>query len=293
MPTEGIGGSCPRTLGGHVNTISDQQGGPHRRRRLHSDEFKADAVANCMRPGMSMAAVAMAHGINANLLCRWVREAELRPPGGALTKAAAHDVQAPETKPLFDPVIVTSLQTPPARARAAAALWCASAKTSASRLDVVSAEFFVHRHIYGKWACRCCQVLKQQPTVPEIIDAGLPVSGLLAHTLISRFADHLPYYRQEAINARAGVHTPCSTLASWASQAGAALEPLYEAHKRFVLASRVLHADETPVALLDTGAGKTRKTYVWAYARSHHDPTPGVVYEFARGRAAQYPRAFR
>lgn len=160
------------------------------------------------------------------------------------------------------------------------------------RLDIIPAEFFVHRHIYGKWACRCCQVLKQQPIAPEIIDAGLPASGLLAHTLISRFADHLPYYRQEAINARAGVHTPRSTLASWAGQAGAALEPLYQAHKRFVLASRVLHADETPVALLDPGAGKTRKAYVWAYARSHHDPTPGVVYEFARGRGAQYPRDF-
>lgn len=160
------------------------------------------------------------------------------------------------------------------------------------KLDIVPAEFFVHRHIYGKWACRCCQSLKQQASVPEVIDGGLAASGLLAHTLISRFADHLPYYRQGAINARSGVHTPRSTLAAWAGQAGAALEPLYDAHKRFVLASRVLHADETPVALLDPGAGKTRKAYVWAYARSHHDPTPGVVYDFCPGRGAQYPRAF-
>ena len=160
------------------------------------------------------------------------------------------------------------------------------------RLDIVPAEFFVHRHIYGKWSCRCCQTLKQQPANPEIIDGGIAASGLLAHTLISRFADHLPYYRQEAINARAGVHTPRSTLAAWAAQAGVALAPLYDVHKRFVLSGRVLHADETPVALLDPGAGKTRRAYVWAYARSHHDPTPGVVYDFARGRGAQYPLAF-
>ncbi|PND39684.1 IS66 family transposase [Paucibacter aquatile] len=160
------------------------------------------------------------------------------------------------------------------------------------RLDIVPAEFFVHRHIYGKWACRCCQVLKQQAAAPEIIDGGMAASGLLAHTLISRFADHLPYYRQEAINARSGVHTPRSTLAAWAGQAGAALMPLYDAHKRFVLNSRVLHADETPVALLDPGAGRTRRAYVWAYARSHHDPTPGVVYDFCPGRGAQYPLAF-
>jgi len=124
------------------------------------------------------------------------------------------------------------------------------------RLDIVPAEFFVHRHIYGKWACRCCQSLKQEPAVPDVIDGGIAASGLVAHTLISRFVDHLPYYRQETINARSGVHTPRSTLAAWAGQAGAALEPLYEAHKRFVLDCRVLHADETPVALLDPGAGR-------------------------------------
>jgi len=160
------------------------------------------------------------------------------------------------------------------------------------RLDVVPAEFFVHRHIYGKWACRCCQSLRQEPAPPEVIEGGVAASGLLAHTLISRFADHLPYYRQETINARSGVHTPRSTLAAWAGRAGAALQPLYDAHKRFVLGCRVLHADETPVALLDPGAGKTRRAYVWAYARSHHDPTPGVVYDFCLGRGAQYPLTF-
>ena len=160
------------------------------------------------------------------------------------------------------------------------------------RLDIVPAEFFVHRHVYGKWACRCCQTLKQAPAVAEVIDGGIAASGLVAHTLISRFVDHLPYYRQESINARSGVHTPRSTLASISGQAGAALEPLFEVHKRFVLSCRVLHADETPVALLDPGAGKTRRAYMWAYARSWHDAVPGVVYDFCLGRGGQYPVAF-
>jgi transposase len=114
----------------------------------------------------------------------------------------------------------------------------------------------------------------------------------VAHTLISRFVDHLPYYRQEAINARAGVHTPRSTLAQWSGRAGAALEPLYDVHKRFVLRDGVLHADETPVAMLDPGAGKTRRAYVWAYARGAFDPVPGVVYDFCLGRGAHYPIKF-
>jgi transposase len=161
------------------------------------------------------------------------------------------------------------------------------------KLDIIPAQFFVHRHIYGKWACRCCQQLVQEPAEPDVVDGGIPASGLVAHTLISRFADHLPYYRQEDINARAGVHTPRSTLAAWAGAGGAALQPLYEAHRRFVLSAAVLHADETPVPLLDPGRGKTKKAYVWAYARSTLDGgPPGVIYEFCTGRGAQYPLAF-
>ena len=160
------------------------------------------------------------------------------------------------------------------------------------KLDIIPAKFFVHRHIYGKWACRCCQQIRQEPAEPDVVDGGIPASGLVAHTLISRFVDHLPYYRQEPINARSGVHTPRSTLATWGGAGGAKLEPLYEALRRFILSCRVLHADETPVPLLDPGAGKTKKAYVWAWARSHHDPTPGVIYEFCLGRGAQYPLAF-
>jgi transposase len=160
------------------------------------------------------------------------------------------------------------------------------------KLDIVPARFFVHRHVYGKWACKCCQLLRQAPAEPDVVDGGIPAAGLVAHTLISRFVDHLPYYRQEPINARSGVHTPRSTLATWGGAGGAALEPLYELHRRFILSCPVLHADETPLPLLDPGAGKTKKAYVWAWARSHHDPHPGVVYEFCLGRGAQYPIAF-
>ena len=160
------------------------------------------------------------------------------------------------------------------------------------RLDVVPAEFFVHRHIRGKWACRCCQILVQQPVAPQIIDKGIPASGLIAHVLVSRFVDHLPYYRQESINARSNVHTPRSTLASWSGQGGAALQPLFDVHREFILQSNVLHADETPVRLLDPGAGKTKRAYVWAYARSKFDPLPGVAYDFCLGRGGKYAVAF-
>jgi transposase len=160
------------------------------------------------------------------------------------------------------------------------------------RLDIVPAQFFVQRQIRGKWACRCCQLMVQESAAPQVFDNALPTSGLQAHTVISRFVDHLPYYRQEQINARAGVHTPRSTLAAWAGQTGAQLLPLYEAHRAFVLSSRVAHADETPVGLLDPGAGKTKKAYMWAYARGAFEDKPGVVYDFCAGRGGKYPHEF-
>lgn len=62
------------------------------------------------------------------------------------------------------------------------------------RLDIVPAEFFVHLHVYGKWACRCCQCLVQKAAVAQIIDGGIPAAGLVAQTLISRFVDDdVPY----------------------------------------------------------------------------------------------------
>jgi transposase len=69
-----------------------------RRRRRHSDEFKADAVAACTQPGMSMAAVAMAHGINANLLRRWVHEAEMKPASDTVCAALDDGAKAQEPK---------------------------------------------------------------------------------------------------------------------------------------------------------------------------------------------------
>ena len=88
------------------------------------------------------------------------------------------------------------------------------------------------------------------------------------------------------------MHTPRTTLASWSGAAGAELEPLGDAHRAFVLGSSVLHADETPVPMLDPGAGKTKRAYIWGYARSEFDGLRGVVYDFSVGRGAKYPAAF-
>jgi len=94
------------------------------------------------------------------------------------------------------------------------------------------------RHIYGKWAYRCCQVLLQLPSVAEVIEGGIAASGFVAHTLIS--LDYMPYSRQETVNARSGVHTPRSTPASIAGQAGARGAPA--PHRRQSSLGQRLHA---------------------------------------------------
>jgi len=93
-----------------VNTAPDQQSGARQRRRKHSHEFKAGSVAACMQPGVSIAAIAMARGVNANLLRRWVQAAEMKPASGTSQSVAVRDVAPAERKPSFGP----ESQPPPA-----------------------------------------------------------------------------------------------------------------------------------------------------------------------------------
>src|SRR5690606_14561723 len=113
------------------------------------------------------------------------------------------------------------------------------------KLDYIPGTFTVERHVRGKWVCRHCERLTQVPVPAQIIDKGLPTSGLLAHLLIAKYADHLPLYRQERIFARAGLGIARSTLADWVGRCGVALQPLADALRETLLTQPVLHADET------------------------------------------------
>jgi len=97
-----------------------------------------------------------------------------------------------------------------------------------------------------------------------VIDKGLPTAGLLAQVLVAKYADHQPLYRQEGIFERAGLSLPRSTLAQWVGACGVRLQPLIEALQGVLLARAVLHADETPVAMLKPGDGKTHRAYLWS-----------------------------
>ncbi len=160
------------------------------------------------------------------------------------------------------------------------------------KLDYTPGVFSVQRHVRGKWACRCCQTLILAPVPAHVIDKGIPTAALLADVLVGKYADHLPLYRQEDIYARAGVAIPRSTLSAWVGRCGVALQPLADALAQLIKSSAVVHADETPVQMLDPGAGKTHRSYLWAYATGQCAPIQAVVYDFCTSRAGQHVQAF-
>ncbi len=126
----------------------------------------------------------------------------------------------------------------------------------------------------------------------HVIDKGIPTTGLLAQVLVAKYADHQPLYRQETIFGRAGLAIPRSTLAQWVGTCGVRLQPLVDALKAELLAHRVLHADETPVAMLRPGNGKTHRAYLWAYAPGAFEDIKAVVYDFCESRAGEHARTF-
>ena len=162
----------------------------------------------------------------------------------------------------------------------------------AEKLDYVPGVFSVERHIRGKWACAKCESITQAPVEAHVIDKGIPTTGLLAQVLVGKYADHLPLYRQEAIFGRAGLAIPRSTLAQWVGTCGVRLQPLVEALKDEILSHRVLHADETPVAMLKPGEGKTHRAYLWAYAPGAFEDMKAVVYDFCESRSGEHARRF-
>jgi transposase len=165
----------------------------------------------------------------------------------------------------------------------------------AEKLDYQPGVFSVERHVRGKWVCRCCEKIIQAPVPAHVIDKGIPTAGLLAHLLVAKFMDHLPLYRQEHIFERAGHLIARSTLAQWVGECGAQLQPLVQALADELRRHVVLHADETPVAMLKPKHlrdGKTHKAYIWSYCTTSANPTKAVVFEFSESRSGENVREF-
>lgn len=160
------------------------------------------------------------------------------------------------------------------------------------RLDVVPAQFRVIVTRRPKYACRACEeVVVQAPAPARLIEGGIPTEATVAHVLVSKYADHLPLYRQAQIFARQGISLDRSTLADWVGKAAFLLRPVHERLFERLKASAKLFADETTAPVLDPGRGRTKTGQLFAYARDDRawgglDP-PGVAYLYAPDRKAE------
>jgi transposase len=165
----------------------------------------------------------------------------------------------------------------------------------AEMLEYVPARFKVIRHVRPKFACPSCATLVQVPAPSRPIARGLAGPGLLAHVLVSKYADHLPLYRQSEIYAREGLDLDRSTLADWVGQCSRLLEPLVESLAGYVRTGEKLHADDTPVPVLCPGRGTTKQGRLWTYVRDDRSSAsadaPAVWFAYSPNRKAKHPAA--
>ena len=162
------------------------------------------------------------------------------------------------------------------------------------QLEYIPDSFKVIRHVRPKFACSGCERVVEAPAPSRPIERGLAGPGLLAHVLVSKFADHLPLYRQSEIYARQGVEIERSTLAGWVGGASELLAPLIDAIQKHVLAGAKLHADDTPIPVLAPGSGKTKTGRLWTYVRDDRpagkDNAPAVWFAYSEDRKGEHPR---
>jgi transposase len=160
-------------------------------------------------------------------------------------------------------------------------------------LEYVPASFVVIRHVRTKLSCTKCDCIVQAAAPSRPIERGMAGPGLLAHVLVSKYADHLPLYRQSEIYARQDVELERSTLADWVGGSSHLLGPLVEALRRYVMAAGKLHADDTPVPVLAPGQGKTKTGRLWTYVRDDRpagdNAAPGVWFAYSPDRKGEHP----
>jgi transposase len=161
-------------------------------------------------------------------------------------------------------------------------------------LERVPATYKVIRHVRLKMACTKCDVIVEAPAPSRPIERGLAGPALLAHVLVSKYADHLPLYRQSEIFAREGIDLDRSTLADWVGSVSNLLAPLVDQVRKHVLTASKIHADDTPVPVLAPGMGKTKTARLWTYVRDDRsagqDVPPAVWFAYSEDRKGEHPK---
>jgi transposase len=160
------------------------------------------------------------------------------------------------------------------------------------QLDVAPAKYFVRVTMREKRACKRCeeQGVATAPVPERILDKSLVSDQVVIDTIVAKYCDALPLYRQSVILKRdTGVDIGRSTMDGWVMQVGEMLQPIVRVMQRELLAGSYIQADETPVDVqMHDGRGKNHQAYLWQYG----SPGGGVVFDFRMGRAREGPKQF-
>ncbi len=166
-------------------------------------------------------------------------------------------------------------------------------------LEYVPGRFKVIVQVRPKYLCSDCKTISQADAPTRPLDRSYAGPGLLAHVLTSKYADHLPLYRQSEIYAREGVALSRSTLADWVGGTSKLLKPLVDALANYVKGAGKLHADDTPVPVLQPGRGTTKTGRLWTYVRDDRASgsnghtgmvaAPAVWFAYSPDRKGEHP----
>lgn len=166
-------------------------------------------------------------------------------------------------------------------------------------LEYVPGRFKVIVQVRPKYLCSDCHTISQADAPTRPLDRSYAGPGLLAHVLTGKYADHLPLYRQSEIYAREGVALSRSTLADWVGGTSKLLKPLVDALANHVKGANKLHADDTPVPVLQPGRGTTKTGRLWTYVRDDrasggaghtgHAEAPAVWFAYSPDRKGEHP----
>lgn len=163
----------------------------------------------------------------------------------------------------------------------------------AEQLEYVPGRFKVIRHVRPKLACVRCEGIFQAMAPSRPISRGLPGPALLAHVMVAKYCDHTPLYRQSRIYARDGVDIDRSTMVDWVDQGDGLVDPLAAALGRYTLDTGKVHADDTPVPVLDPGRGRTKTGRLWVYVRDDRPcgstQAPAVWFQYSPDRGGEHP----
>ena len=156
------------------------------------------------------------------------------------------------------------------------------------RYEYIPAQMKVIEDACFTYACACTVKTAAKPAQP--IEKSIAGASLLAHLIVSKWADHLPLHRQAKMFRRHGIEFADQTLCGWMAQCAELLSPLYERLKRHVLSSKVVGTDDTPVKVLDRTLPQARKGRIWPYVgdRDH----VAVVYDYTATRERAGPERF-